>query len=487
MSEIVDLAIVGGGINGVGIARDAAGRGASVVLVEKDDLAAHTSGASSKLIHGGLRYLEQYEFRLVREALREREVLLRIAPHIIRPMTFVLPHEPHLRPAWMLRAGLALYDRIGGRISLPRSRAIDLCTDPLAAALKPEFTRGFAYTDAWVDDARLVVLNARSAHAKGARILTRTRCIAARRTGGHWTLELESAGGVRTTLGARVLVNAAGPWTQSFVETALALPVRGQLKLVKGSHIAVPRRYEGDHAYILQHPDRRVIFMVPYGEHLTAIGTTDIEVDASDVAPSISLQEIEYLCAAVSRYARQPVVPRDIVNTWSGVRGLYDDGSDNPAEVTRDYHLLIDAEGPPLLSVYGGKLTTYRKMAERALERLQSYLPGSAWTHREVLPGGDKAFDQVVKALRTAHPRLDSAWLAGLARRHGTLAAAILGEAGERGAELTPGLFECEVQHVVAHEWAQTAADILWRRTKFGLTATPTDVARLTAWLGARA
>jgi glycerol-3-phosphate dehydrogenase len=479
-----DLLIIGGGINGAGIARDAAGRGLAVLMVERDDLASHTSSASSKLIHGGLRYLEYYEFRLVAEALAEREVLLRIAPHLIRPLTFVLPHEPHLRPAWMIRTGLALYDRIGGRMSMPRSRSVALAGTPLGAALKPEFLRGFTYADAWVDDARLVIANALSAQEKGATIRTRTECIAARRVGDQWQIELRSSGRTET-VAARAIVNAAGPWAQQVVESALKLPSNGKLKLVKGSHIVVPRLYEGDHAYILQNPDRRVIFLVPYGEGLTAIGTTDIPVEASDTVPCITDDEIAYLCAAASRYTARPIVPADVVNTWSGVRALYDDGQANPSAVTRDYRLLVDAAGPPVLSVFGGKITTYRKLAEHAIEKLAPHFPQmkAAWTDREVLPGGDIPRAQhgaLVQELVVAAGG-DSTLAYALVQRYGTHARDLLKR--PLGEQLAPGLFEAEVRYLVEREWAITAEDILWRRTKVGLRASAADVSRLQAFL----
>jgi glycerol-3-phosphate dehydrogenase len=489
--RVFDLAIVGAGINGAGIARDAAGRGLRVLIVEKDDIAAHTSSASSKFIHGGLRYLEQYEFRLVAEALAERRILLAAAPHLVRPMTFVLPHEAHLRPMWMIRLGLGFYDLFGARGPLHRARGVDLRASPYGAPLKTTFTRGFTYADAWVDDARLAVANVRDAADRGADVRIGTRCAGARRDGDAWSLRLVAHDGDERTERARLLVNAAGPWAQHFIETELRAPARGRLRLVKGSHIAVPRLYEGDHAYILQNPDRRVIFLFPYGEDLTAIGTTDIPVEDSDYTPRISTAEIEYLCAAASRYTARAIEPRDVVNTWSGVRALYDDGAANPSEVTREYRLLLDAGGPPLLSVFGGKLTTYRRLAERALDQIARYFPamGRPWTHRATLPGGDfggRPFDTVAAATIGRYPAFDPAWLTRLLRRHGSLLPEVLGDAlatADLGERFAPGLYEREVRYLLEREWARTADDILWRRTKAGLRASADDATRLAAFV----
>src|SRR6266581_1697743 len=378
-SEHYDLLIIGGGINGAGIARDAAGRGLKVLLVEQNDLASATSSASTKLIHGGLRYLEYFEFRLVAEALAERETLLKIAPHIVWPLEFVLPHESHLRPAWMIRAGLFLYDHLGHRMlgfgaksSLPMSKGVRL-SDGYGQGLKPDFKRGFVYHDCWVDDARLVVLNARSAEAHGATILTRTRFVSAQREGAQWTATLNGERGKRTVL-ARAIVNAAGPWVRQILDDALKIRLPATVRLVKGSHIVVPRIHEERHAFILQNPDRRVIFMIPYERQFTLVGTTDVPVTRDDYRAKISRQEIEYLCEAASRYAEKPLTPGMVVWSYSGVRPLYDDGSENPSAVTRDYHLLLDTgaepDGAPVLSVFGGKITTYRKLAEQAMEKL---------------------------------------------------------------------------------------------------------------------
>ncbi len=485
--ERFDLIIIGGGINGAGIARDAAGRGLSVLLAEAHDLASATSSASTKLIHGGLRYLEYYEFRLVAEALAEREVLLKIAPHIIWPLEFVLPHEAHLRPAWMIRAGLFLYDHLGNlpfasggvRSSLPRSRSVRLERNGYGAGLKRDFMRGFTYSDCWVDDARLVVANARSAERRGAQILTRTRCVAARRESKFWAVTLSARGGERRVEG-RALVNAAGPWVQSVLDQELGVASPGRVRLVKGSHIVVPRIHEKRHAFILQNPDRRVIFLIPYERAHTLIGTTDVPAGDAEKRPTISDEEIRYLCTAASRYTERAITPSEVVWSYSGVRPLYDDGSANPSAVTRDYHLILDtgadALGAPLLSVFGGKITTYRKLAEHALEKLEHTFPGKRpWTGSEPLPGGDfggRNFTQLLAELSRDYPGIPQLLLARLLRRHGTLAAEILGKAEiprDLGEDFGGGLFEAEVRYLVEREWAREAEDVLWRRTKAGL------------------
>jgi glycerol-3-phosphate dehydrogenase len=485
LAEVFDLAVVGGGINGAGIARDAAGRGLKVVLVEQGDLGGATSSASTKLIHGGLRYLEQYEFRLVAEALAEREVLLRIAPHVVWPLEFVLPHEPHLRPRWMIRAGLFLYDRLGGRSSLARSRGVPLQPDGYGAGLKADFRRGFVYADCWVDDARLVVLNARGAAERGARILPRTRCVGGGRDGDRWRLRLQAAG-TTSEVEARVLVNAAGPWVRSLLDRELRVRTPGAVRLVKGSHIVVPRLHDRPHAYILQNPDKRVVFMIPYEGRFTEIGTTDVIVADPDEPPRISRDETEYLCAAASRYASRAVTPADVVWSWSGVRPLYDDGSADPSDITRDYHFVVDTNGPPLLSIFGGKITTYRKLAEHALDRLEHWLPGGRpWTARAPLPGGDfggASFADVLAAYRARYPKLDANWLERLLRRHGLCAAEILGDAREPadlGESFGGGLYERELAYLVEREWAREPDDVLWRRTKCGLHMTPAERAHV--------
>jgi len=475
--ELYDIAVIGGGINGAGVARDAAGRGLKVLVAEQNDFASATSSASTKLIHGGLRYLEYYEFRLVSESLAEREVMLRIAPHIIWPLEFVLPHEKHLRPAWMIRAGLFLYDHIGGRTSLPKSRGVRLTPEDHGAGLKAAFTRGFAYYDAWVDDARLVVLTLSSARAHGATVLARTRCTGARREGDAWRVTLrDQASGEETEVRARILVNAAGPWVKSLLERELKIDSPGQVRLVKGSHIVVPRIHDKRYAYILQNPDRRVIFMIPYEREFTLIGTTDVPVTGEELPPAIAPEEIAYLCAAASRYSARPVTTDQVAWSYSGVRPLYDDGKEDPSAITRDYVLLLDEEGPPLVSIFGGKITTYRKLAEHVMEKLARWVPARPpWTHAEALPGGDfggRDFVTVLREFRARYPGLDPHWLARLLRRHGTLGEKILDNAkteADLGEHFGGGLYERELAYLVEHEWARRGEDVLWRRTKCGL------------------
>ncbi len=476
--ESYDLLVIGGGINGAGIARDAAGRGLSVLLVEKDDLGAHTSSASSKLIHGGLRYLEQYEFRLVAEALAEREVLLRIAAHLVRPARFIMPHVPQLRPRWMIRAGLFLYDHLGRRTRLPGSHAVLLDRPPYASGLKPEFRHGFIYSDCRVDDARLVVANLRDATARGAKLLTRTECMAAKREDNRWRARLRSGTGERE-VAAQAVVNAAGPWVKSVLNERLHQPSRDNVRLVKGSHIVVPRLYEGEHAFILQNEDRRVVFMIPYEDRFTLVGTTDVPHEGDPSRPEASAAEADYLCRAASRYLERPVNPADIVWRYAGVRPLYDDGSADPSAVTRDYVLRLDSDqdSAPVLSVFGGKITTYRRLAEHALEKLAPWFPGMgpAWTAGtplpgSAIPGGDVArFEQ---HLTQRYPKLPPLLLQVLARRHGALAYDVLGNAAsiaDLGEHFGAELYAREVDYLVEREWAATADDVLWRRTKTGL------------------
>ncbi|MCZ7565966.1 MAG: glycerol-3-phosphate dehydrogenase [Burkholderiales bacterium] len=497
-----DLVVIGGGINGAGIARDAAGRGLSTLLCEQADLGSATSSASSKLVHGGLRYLEYYEFRLVAEALAERETLLAIAPHVVWPLEFVLPHERHLRPAWMIRLGLFLYDNLawrpfahGHRSTLPKSRSVRLTPKCYGAGLKPGFERGFAYFDAWVDDARLVVLNARAAADKGATVLPRMRCSGALRSGGHWRVTLrDTRSGRERIVEARALVNAAGPWVKSVLDREIAMPAPYGVRLVRGSHIVVPRMYAGDHAYILQNPDRRVVFLLPFERDFTAIGTTEVPMDDPEEGATCTRAETEYLCAAVNRYAVRPVAPGDVVATWSGVRPLFDDGRGNVSSVTRDYVLHVDAAGAPLVSVFGGKITTYRKLAEAVLDRLAPALgERPSWTANEPLPGGDfdgASFEELTAAYQTRYPRLQPTWLEGLLRRHGTIGAAILGDArteADLGRHFGGGLYEREVRHLVDREWAVAAEDVLWRRTKFGLRTSAAGQAALADFMGMQA
>ena len=487
-----DLAIIGGGINGCGIARDAAGRGLRVFLCEQRDLASGTSSASTKLIHGGLRYLEYNEFRLVREALMEREVLWGIAPHIIWPLRFVLPHHKNLRPAWLLRLGLFLYDHLGGRKRLPPTRSVRLRSDPVGAPLKPEFQRGFEYSDCWVEDSRLVVLNARDAAAKGARIATRTRCVSADRTGTGWQLDLhDEMTDERSTIRARALVNAAGPWVADVAGSVIRGNVPAAVRLVQGSHIVVPRLYDHASCYIFQNADGRIFFLIPYEREFTLIGTTDLEFhgDAKDVRAS--QQEIDYLCAAASEYLKVPVTPDMVVWTYSGVRPLYDDGSSAPQEATRDYVLKLDADNDkaPLLSIFGGKITTYRRLAEAALELLLPHVPVAApgraagWTGRENLPGGDfpvDGFEALLAGAGERYPFVATVTLRRLLRAYGSDIHILLGEAksaADLGAVLGADLTEAEVRYLVKYEWARRADDVLWRRSKLGLHMKPADMA----------
>jgi glycerol-3-phosphate dehydrogenase len=478
-APVYDLAIIGGGINGAGIARDAAGRGLRVVLLEKDDLASHTSSWSTKLIHGGLRYLEYYEFRLVAESLAEREVLLAAAPHIIEPLQFVLPHEPHLRPAWMIRAGLFLYDHIGGKRSLPPSFAVDLQADNWGAGLKPQFRKGFVYSDARVDDARLVVINAMAARERGATILPRTQMTHARRDSGLWRVQTRDSRGEQSEVRARALVNATGPWVKRVHDEAAAAAGKEGVRHVKGSHIVVPRVHSGKHAYILQNADKRIVFVIPYQQEFSLIGTTDIPVEQYE-EPRISEDEIGYLCAIASAYLAHPIAPADVVWTYSGVRPLYDDGSSDPSAVTRDYVLKLDGgddSGAPLLSIFGGKITTYRRLAEAVLLKLTPFLPdmGRPWTRDQPLPGGDVPRGDLAayaRSLAVRYSGLPAEYRDALLHRHGTRTTRVLGEAkttADLGRHFGHTLYAAEVDYFVAQEWARSAEDVLWRRTKCGL------------------
>lgn len=497
----VDLLIIGGGINGVGIARDAAGRGMKVLLCEKSDLASATSSSSSKLIHGGLRYLENYEFRLVREALSEREVLLSNAAHIVHPLRFVLPHNSSLRPAWMIRIGMFLYDHLAKRSPrLPGSRKLSLRQIPQGVPLKPVLHTGFEYSDARVDDSRLVVLNAMDARARGATILTRTECIGVRTVDGKWQVELREADGAVKTVTANILVNAAGPWVeklQHMVASQAGQPVgRSKLRLVKGSHFTVPKLYDGDWAYILQNPDGRIVFVIPYQDDYSLIGTTDVAYDGDPSKVKISEEETQYLCDTVNGYFARPISPADVTWSYSGVRPLYDDAAGNASAVTRDY--VFDVTGgkdgaPPLLSIFGGKITTYRRLAEHALEKLAPFTKKpKGWTARAPLPGADMPNADPAAYERTFKSRYP--WLADtmahrLVTSYGTLAERIVGGAAslpELGEDFGDGLYEREVQWLVDHEWARTAEDILWRRTRLGLRAAPETAEKLTRWLAQR-
>ncbi|WP_236204636.1 glycerol-3-phosphate dehydrogenase [Pseudomonas tohonis] len=489
ISEVYDLAVVGGGINGVGIAADAAGRGLSVFLCEKDDLAQHTSSASSKLIHGGLRYLEHYEFRLVREALAEREVLLAKAPHIVRPMRFVLPHRPHLRPAWMIRAGLFLYDHLGKREKLPGSRGLKFGA---GSPLKADIARGFEYSDCWVDDARLVVLNAMAARERGAHVHTRTRCVSARRSKGLWHIHLERADGTLLSIRARALVNAAGPWVAKFIKDDLKQKSPYGIRLIQGSHIVVPRLYEGEHAYILQNEDRRIVFAIPYLERFTLIGTTDREYQGDPAKVAISAEETAYLLDVVNRHFKQQIGEKDILRTYSGVRPLCDDESDDPSAVTRDYTLSLEAHPgeAPLLSVFGGKLTTYRKLAESALAQLAPFFPNAkpSWTASQPLPGGEQMNSQadLAEALCNRFGWLPDSLARRWAGTYGSRTWAMLDgvqNLTDLGEHLGSGLYAREVDYLCREEWATGLDDILWRRTKLGLFMTPGQQERLAQYL----
>jgi glycerol-3-phosphate dehydrogenase len=479
-----DLAIIGGGINGAGIARDAAGRGLSVVLAEKRDLAAATSSASSKLIHGGLRYLEHFEFRLVAEALAEREIMLRIAGHLTWPTRFIAPHVPELRPRWMIRTGLFLYDHLARRSLLPGSQAVRLDRGPYASGLRPELKHGFVYSDCRVDDARLVVVNALDAAARGARVLVGTELVSARRANGIWQARLSNG----ETIQARAVVNAAGPWVKEVLNGHLGESTRDSMRLVKGSHVVLPRLYEGEHAFILQNDDRRVVFMIPFEERFTLVGTTDVDYEGDPAAPSASEAEIDYLCRAVGRYLMRTPKASEVLWRYSGVRPLYDDGSADPSAITRDYTLRVDdANGAaPVLSVFGGKITTYRTLAEHALEKLARYFPAMkpAWTAGSALPGSDFAERETAKRrLLEQYPRVPAEVTQGVFRRHGTLAAKVLGD-GELGEHYGAGLTEREVAYLKAHEWARGADDVLWRRTKCGLHMTEAQRDRVVEVLG---
>ncbi len=485
--RLFDLAVIGGGINGAGIARDAAGRGLSVLLLEQGDLAGATSSASTKLIHGGLRYLEHREFRLVREALAEREILLRAAPHIVWPLRFVLPYYPGLRPWWMIRAGLFLYDHLGGRRILPPTRVLNLRTDPAGAPLRPEFAAGFEYADCWVDDARMVILNARDAAAKGADIRTRTSCSAARPVDDVWALTTDTGVEAR----ARVLVNATGPWVSSFLSGAAGRNAPTRIRMVKGSHIVVRRLFAHDRCYIFQNGDGRICFAIPYERDFTLIGTTDQDYTGDPAAVTPSAEEEAYLLSAAGAYLRAPIDPASIVWRYAGVRPLRDDGLSKAQEATRDYVLELDGN-PPLLSVYGGKITTFRRLAETAMARLRPHFPNlpGPWTAREALPGGDFPWDGAAALrarLRGRYSFLAEATVERFVRSYGTLANDLLGDAdcgaamGETiGADLTAR----EVDWLVRTEWARSAEDILWRRGKLGLRFTPAQTEALRQRLG---
>ena len=485
-----DILIVGGGINGAGIARDAAGRGLSVVLCEKDDLASHTSSASTKLIHGGLRYLEQYDFSLVRKALIEREILMRSAPHIIRPLRFVMPHDQGQRPAWMIRAGMFIYDHLAKRELLPGSQGIDLRKHVAGTPLKDSFTKGFAYSDGWVDDARLVVLNAIAARESGATILTRTACTAVKRTADRWNATLRNANDETIEVNAKLLINATGPWAAEFLHDTIHGRAGKKLRLIKGSHIVVKKLFDHPYAYIFQHPDGRIVFAIPYEHDYTLIGTTDIDYHGDTDKVAIDAEEIDYLCELVNHYFAKPITSADVVWSYSGVRPLVEDekedDSESASEVTRDYKLAFDTDAAPLLTIFGGKITTFRKLAEEAVDLIAPTLGNhhGAWTANVCLPGGDifcemptnravLEFDQFVREMQQQYAWLPPALVERYARAYGTRIKVLLKDRSSMvhmGEQVAPGLFAAEVDYLQRYEWATCDEDIFWRRTKLGLS-----------------
>jgi glycerol-3-phosphate dehydrogenase len=498
LDRVYDLAIIGGGVNGCGIARDAAGRGNSVFLCEMNDLASGTSSWSTKLVHGGLRYLEYYEFRLVREALIEREILWQIAPHIIRPLRFVLPHHAGLRPAWLLRLGLFLYDHIGGRHLLPPTRSVDLATDAVGKPLiSGRYKKAFEYSDCFVDDARLVALNARDAADRGADIRTRARAAEIRQADGIWHVTVEDTlNGGRSTINARALINAGGPWVEDVLASGAGVNARAKVRLVQGSHIVVRQLYAHDRAYMFQNADGRIVFVIPYQDDFTLIGTTDRDYDGDPAKVKATAEEIEYLCKSVSEYLAKPVKPSDVVWSYAGVRPLYDDGASEAKAATRDYVFELDTPGgAPLLSIYGGKITTYRRLAEEALERLEPYLNSTkareGWTATAPLPGGDMDVSAVVALtaeLMRDHPFLVHAHANRLAHAYGTRATKLLGSSksmSDLGQLFGDTLTEAEVRYLMTNEWAVTAEDVVWRRSKLGLRLTPAEVSALDDWMAA--
>ncbi|MDQ0317885.1 glycerol-3-phosphate dehydrogenase [Pararhizobium capsulatum DSM 1112] len=490
-----DIFVIGGGINGCGIARDAAGRGYSVALAEMNDFASGTSSAATKLIHGGLRYLEHYEFRLVRESLMEREVLWAMAPHIIWPMRFVLPfHKGGVRPAWLIRLGLFLYDHIGGRKLLPATKTLDMRRDPAAKPLKSLFTKAFEYSDGWVDDARMVVLNARDAADRGALILSCSRVTSARREAGLWHIDVEDrATGAGSSFKARMLVNAAGPWVDVVLSDVFSNNSAHNVRLVQGSHIIVRRKFDDPRAYFFQNPDGRIIFAIPYETDFTLIGTTDRDYNGDPHEVRITDAETDYLCKAASEYFKEPVAPSDIVWTYSGVRPLFDDGASKAQEATRDYVLKVEGGkgDAPLLNIFGGKLTTYRRLGEHALEKIIEMIgtKGAPWTAGSSLPGGDfpaTGYDAQVSALKDRYSFLGDRHARRLVRLYGTLAARMLGEAkalSDLGRHFGADLYEVEVNWLMNREWARYAEDVLWRRTKLGLKVGPAEVAGLEEYM----
>ncbi|TNE35530.1 MAG: glycerol-3-phosphate dehydrogenase [Alphaproteobacteria bacterium] len=489
-----DLFVIGGGINGVGIARDAAGRGFSVALCEMNDLASGTSSGSTKLIHGGLRYLEHYEFMLVRKALSEREILWANAPHIIWPLRFVLPHHKGLRPAWLLRFGLFLYDYIGGRKKLPATKALDLRAAAAGAPLKGEFTHGFEYSDCWVNDSRLVVLNARDAADRGAKIMPRHKCTKAAREDGIWQIETEDmTTGEKSVHTARFLVNASGPWVDEVLGDTLGADHPHNVRLVQGSHIVVPKIFDHDRCYIFQNADERIIFAIPYEQDYTLIGTTDRDYPGNPADVAITAEETEYLCAAASEYFAKPIHPDAVIWTYSAVRPLFDDGASKAQEATRDYVLQRKGEAgeAALLNIFGGKITTYRRLAEAALEIIEGDLgkKGPIWTEKAALPGGDfpmTGFDALLEKVQKTYPFLEAGQAHRMTRAYGTRIFSLLGKAARQedlGKDFGGGLTAAEVRWLMIHEWAMTAEDILWRRSKLGIGFSMTEREALANWM----
>ena len=477
--EFFDVFVVGGGINGVGIARDAAGRGLEVALCDAGDLGGATSWTSTKLIHGGLRYLEYGEFRLVRESLAEREVLLKNAPHLVRPVRFVLPHAPAMRPAWMIRAGLFLYDHLGRRDSLPGSEGLDLRRSPLGEGLQADFRKGFAYSDCLVDDARLVIVNARAASSLGATVMVRTGFAGAEVIDGVWhVLLVDSETGARGLVRARAVVNVAGPWVRQVRSATKGVSAGKTIRLVKGSHIVVPRLYEGEHAYLLQHDDGRVVFVIPFERQYSLVGSTEVEVQGEPGPVSISDEEVDYLCRAVGRYLARPVRPTDVVWSFAGLRPLFGENGDSLSALTRDYEVELETvNDTPVVTVYGGKISTYRRLADVVLAKLTTCFAHMkpSWTASTPLPGGDIPngdLDAFVRHLVLEFPRLPEMLLESLVRRYGTLCLEVLGGAHDvelLGQHFGAGLYAREIDYLIDYEWARTAEDVLWRRTKAGL------------------
>ncbi len=487
-----DLLVIGGGINGVGIARDAAGRGLRVLLCEKDDLAQHTSSASTKLIHGGLRYLEQYDFKLVRHALLEREVLLHSAPHIIHPLNFILPYQPDLRPRWMIRFGLFLYDHLGGRKRLSASKSVDLRTHPAGKALKQDFTTGFEYSDCWVQDARLVVLTAMDAEARGASILVHSECTVLDRFDDYWMATLrDNNSGQITQVKAKSVINAAGPWVEAVLNLGGNLASQSGIRFVKGSHLVVPKLFDHPHPYIFQNGDGRIIFAIPFERDFTLLGTTDVEVTEIPEKAVITKQESTYICEAVSEYFKKQVNSDDAVWSYSGVRPLYDNAASNAANVTRDYHLDLNVEGAPIISVYGGKITTHRRLAEEVMALLSDVrqVPGQAWTAGSQLPGGDipdEDMNQFISNCQERYPWLGHEQLEDYVFRYGSRITVLLegcGSIEDLGLCMSQGVYEREVTYLMKHEYAYCAEDVLWRRTKQGLYASEEETQLIDSWM----